>query len=92
MRPVELIIALLSLYAYVLFVPILLSWIPHDRRHPAVQALRLITDPVLLPCRELMYAVLRAFRVDYRALPIDFSPILAFMLIRALIQALASFR
>jgi len=92
MNPViVIVIKLLQLYMYLLFVPILLSWIPHDRNHPIIQMLYMVTDPVLLPCRELMYAVMRAFRIDHRMLPIDFSPIIAFLLIQIIIGFLAKF-
>lgn len=60
-----------------LFVRIILSWIPHDPFHPFIQLLSRITDPILLPCRQL----LDRFLPGGGGLGIDFSPILAFFLL-----------
>ena len=59
-----------------LFVRIILSWIPHDPFHPFIQALQRVTDPILLPCRQLLDRFLPA-----ASMGIDFSPILAFFLL-----------
>lgn len=53
---------------WALMIRILLSWIPHDRYHPAVEFLYRITDPILEPFRRLIPTVSG----------IDFSPIVAF--------------
>lgn len=58
-----------------LMVRILLSWIPHDRYHPLVEFLYKITDPLLEPFRRLM---------PPSAMGIDFSPIIAFIVLRLL--------
>jgi YggT family protein len=60
---------LIGLYELILFVRIVLTWIPHDAEHPASQMLFKVTEPALEPIR--------------RALPplggLDLSPIALFM-------------
>jgi YggT family protein len=60
---------LIGLYELILFVRIILTWIPHDTEHPAAQFLFKVTEPALEPIR--------------RALPplggLDLSPIALFM-------------
>ncbi len=45
---------LISLYELILFVRIFLTWIPHERDHPAVEFLNKVTDPVLEPVRKVI--------------------------------------
>lgn len=47
---------LLSIYAFVIVVRMLLSWVPDliDPYHPAMQFLHQITEPVLEPARRLI--------------------------------------
>jgi|TARA_B100000035_G_scaffold113984_1_gene96637 YggT family protein len=47
---------------------VILSWIPHNYHHPAVQLLYQITEPVLRPFRMI---------IPTRSVGIDISPILA---------------
>lgn len=55
---------------FLLMARILLSWIPHDRYHPIVEFLYNTTEPILEPFRRLMPPV-----------GIDFSPIIAFIIL-----------
>ena len=56
-----------------LFIRIIISWIPHDPFHPFIQLLQRVTDPILLPCRNLLDRV-----IPSGSMGIDFSPLLAF--------------
>ena len=59
----------------------LLSWFPNlDRRNPAVDFLFTITEPVLAPIRSVMP----------RGMMIDFSPMIAIVLIQAISRVLLS--
>jgi YggT family protein len=71
------------LFAYVLslaiFVRAILSWFQMDPRSPLIQALDSITEPILEPIR----------RVMPRLGMIDFSPLVAILLLNAIGQVLA---
>ncbi|NLG69961.1 MAG: YggT family protein [Firmicutes bacterium] len=71
-----LIYRLLTLYSWIMLARVLVSWLPVDPYHPAVRLLRDLTEPVLAPIR--------------RALPtvpgLDYSPIVAFLLISVVQQ------
>ena len=56
-----------------------LSWIPSIRMSKIYEALSIITDPIEEPIRQVQYR--------YVSLPIDFSPLIAILLIQ-LIQRL----
>jgi len=62
---------LFDLYSFILLARVLVSWFPVDRYNPLVQWLYRLTEPVLAPIRRLLPP----------AGAIDFSPILAFVLI-----------
>lgn len=70
----ETLIVLLELYRFILLAVVLLSWVNPDPYNPIVKFLRAATDPVLLPFRRLLMPLTRQIRID-------FSPILAFLLI-----------
>lgn len=82
------IINTITLYEFVLVVRVFLSWVPHDRRNPFIDILYRITDPLLNVAREIMHSILRLFKADPRALPVDFSPILAFLFIEIVVKRL----
>ncbi len=64
-------------YSYILLARIISSWLPNlDPSHPIVEFLYRATEPVLRPIRELLP----------RSGMIDFSPIIAFFLIRLVRQ------
>ena len=62
---------LFDLYSFILLARVLVSWFPVDRYNPLVQWLYRLTEPVLAPIRRLLPP----------AGAIDFSPILAFVLL-----------
>ncbi|ODS32794.1 MAG: putative orf [Candidatus Scalindua rubra] len=59
----------ITLYEIVLFVRIILSWIPHNPHHPAAAFLYKITEPVLQPVRRIIPSIGG----------IDVSPIIVFI-------------
>lgn len=75
---INILIILLDVYQLILLVRVLLSWFRVDPYNPFIRVLYDITEPVLRPIRE--------------ALPqtgmMDFSPLVAFLLILALQQVL----
>jgi YggT family protein len=60
---------LIGLYEMVLIVRIVLTWIPHNPRHPAATLLYKITEPVLEPVRRVIPSIGG----------IDISPIVVFI-------------
>ena len=73
--------ALISLYLYVVLVRVVLSWFPVDPRGPMGQVSRVVqaaTDPVLVPVR----------RVLPNMGPIDFSPIVVFIVLGVIVPRL----
>ena len=55
----------------ILIIRIVLSWISHNRNHPIINIIYQITDPILLPFRNMISPMGG----------IDFSPIIVFFLI-----------
>lgn len=45
---------LIGLYELIIFVRIILTWIPHDTEHPASRFLFKATEPVLEPVRRVI--------------------------------------
>jgi YggT family protein len=87
MDPIFIIISLLRVYEMVIFMRIILSWVPMDHDHAVIQLLVRVTDPVLGPARELYMHIMDRFNIQ---LPMDFSPILVFVLIGFLERTLAT--
>lgn len=63
-----------EVYTFLIIAQVLMSWIPHDRYHPIFRFIEDVTEPVLGPCRRLIPALGG----------IDFSPIIALMLLELL--------
>jgi YggT family protein len=76
----SLILMLGRLYLFVLLARVLISWVQVDPYHPAVQLLYQVTEPVLQPIRQLLPP----------AGGMDFSPIVAMLLIQIVTEVLAS--
>ena len=70
----ELLRMVFEIYALILIVRVLITWVNPDPFNPVVQFLSRMTDPVLEPLR----------RVIPPLGPIDISPIVAFLVLRAL--------
>ena len=78
----ELVIRLINLafdiYYFLIIAEVILSWIPHNRYNPVFRFIHEMTEPFL-------GLFSRMFRI--KSLPIDFSPIIA-LIVLSLIQAL----
>jgi len=70
-----------SLLTIAIFVRAILSWFQMDPRSPLIQALDAITEPILEPIR----------RVMPRIAMIDFSPLVAILLLQFVSRALQEF-
>ncbi len=68
---VQLVSFLFDVYSLILLARVLASWFPVDPRNPLVQLLYQLTEPVLAPIRRFLPP----------AGVVDFSPIVAFVLI-----------
>ncbi|MFH0920462.1 MAG: YggT family protein [Fibrobacterota bacterium] len=76
---IQILVALLRVYEMLIFMRIILSWVPGiDSDSKIVVWLIRVTDPVLQPARDLYMRVLERFNVN---MPIDLSPILIFLVI-----------
>jgi YggT family protein len=78
-------ILLLRIYSYTFIAAALISWVFLPPTNPVVRFLRFITEPVLSPCRALLFRILP--RSWHR---IDFSPVLAYALIWLLIYLISA--
>ena len=66
-------IKLLNLISFIILIQCLLSWIPSIRMSKLYEVLSMVTDPIEEPIRQVLYR--------YVSLPIDFSPVVAILLI-----------
>ena len=82
-----LLISLLRVYEMLIFMRIILSWVPMDHDNKVVELLIKVTDPALLPVRELYMRIMDRLNIQ---LPVDLSPILVFLIIGFLERVLAS--
>ena len=72
-------VRLLDVISFIIVIQCVLSWIPSMRMSKIYESLSIITDPIEEPIRQVQYR--------YVSLPIDFSPLIAILLIQ-LIQRL----
>jgi len=89
--PMDIIFILLSLlrvYEMCVFARIMLSWIQIDPDNKVIDFLIKITDPVLLPVREVYMRIMDRLNIQ---IPLDLSPIVVFLLIGFLERILASY-
>ena len=63
-----------QLYSWLIFIRVLLSWIPHNPYHPILRFVYEITEPILAPMRRLLPPT--------PGFPLDISPILAIFLLQ----------
>jgi YggT family protein len=77
---VEILIIFLELYSIIIFARVLISFVRVDPHHPVVQFLTAVTDPVLEPIKSILP----------QTGMIDFSPIVAFLIIMVLQMILRS--
>jgi len=70
-----------------LFVRIILSWIPIGRDNRLIETIFALTEPILAPIRSLV----QRSPLGGSGMVIDFSPLIAFLLIRLVSYLLISF-
>lgn len=63
-----------EVYSWLIFIRVLLSWLPHNPYNPIMRFIYEITEPILAPMRRLL--------PPSPAFPLDFSPILAIFLLQ----------
>lgn len=66
-------IKLLDIISWVIIIQCILSWIPSLRYSKLYEVLSIITEPIEDPIRQIQY--------KYTSFPIDFSPLIAILLI-----------
>ncbi|MDN5346832.1 MAG: YggT family protein [Clostridia bacterium] len=74
--------AAFEVYNWLIIARILISWFPHDPGHPLSRFLYEVTEPVLAPFRRLM---------PRTTLPIDFSPIIAILVLQLIEKLVLNF-
>ena len=79
------------LYELLLVLRVLLSWMPVIRRNIAVHLVYVLTDPIVIPCGKLIQDIASALRADLSGFPVDFSPMLAFLIIDLFLRRVALF-
>lgn len=72
----------LLIFEWVLIARVLISWLPVSRDNKAIDLLYTITEPVLTPIRNMLSR--SSFMNNSMFSMIDFSPIIAFLLIGVL--------
>jgi len=78
---ITVLLTIVRVYEMLLLMRILLSWVPLQTSNKYVDLLIRVTDPVLLPAREIYMRIMN--RLNFQ-MPIDLSPILVFLLINFL--------
>lgn len=76
----SLVVMVAQIYQFVLLARVLISWVQVDPYHPVVQLLYQITEPVLGPIR----------RVLPQTMGLDFSPIIAMILVQVVTELIAA--
>lgn len=92
---IDLLILLLWLLSIILVVSVIFSWIRFaggrvPSYNPIVRFIDRVSDAILDPIRQLQDRLLRSMGVRY--LPIDFSPLVALLVIQFLIRLLEGLR
>jgi YggT family protein len=73
-------ITLLEIVGYLIFARVIISWLPINRDNPILQFIYQVTEPILAPIRNLI-----SRSSIGGGMMIDFSPIVAWLLIQYLI-------
>lgn len=80
----QLLLTAIRLYNILIIIRCVLSFMPQSLYSPGGRFIATVTEPVLAPCRKL----LSCFNID---LPIDLSPIIAFLFLSLLTRILSAF-
>jgi YggT family protein len=70
-----------EILTWLIIARILLSWVPHNPNGPVLRLLYEGTEPILAPFRRI---------VPKSTLPLDFSPLIALLVLRILREAIIS--
>jgi YggT family protein len=70
-----------EVYCWIIIARILISWLPHNPGHPVTRFIYEVTEPLLAPIRRIM---------PRTSMPIDFSPIVAVLLLNLLQRLIIS--
>lgn len=81
---ISVLVLLLNVYSWIIVAAALISWVLLPPTNPVVRFLRFVTEPVLNPCRQLLY---RMLPFSWRRF--DFSPLLALLLVQLVIRLLS---
>ena len=79
------IVIFLEIIQYAIIIRALVSWLPVPKDNQFIRILYQVTDPILVPIRSILERSSLG-----RNMMIDFSPIIAFLLIRLLISVIGS--
>lgn len=77
---IRLIMVILDIYTWIIIAAALISWVNLSPYHPAVRALRGLTEPVLAPIRRLL--------PPWKTWGLDFSPMIVIALIQWVVPRL----
>lgn len=78
---------LVRIIEFLIFVRILLSWLPINRNTPVIRLVYSFTEPILGPIRNL----LNKSPLGGPGMMLDFSPIIAFLLLDFMLSAFRAF-
>ena len=53
------------IYSIILFIRVIISWVPHNPYHPAAQMLYRVTEPLLAPVRRMLVKRIGNFGIDF---------------------------
>lgn len=89
--PIDLLVLVLQGIVLILIINVVFSWIRFaggrvPRYNPIVRFIDRVSDAILLPIRQLQDRLFRSVGVGY--MPIDFSPLIAIIIIQFLIHML----
>jgi len=78
----SIVIIIFKVLSFLIFIRIILSWIPHNNSHPLVNIVYQITDPILIPIQGII--------PPSRLGGFDISPIIALFLLNFLRNTILS--
>ncbi|OYT73454.1 MAG: hypothetical protein CFK49_09355 [Armatimonadetes bacterium JP3_11] len=89
--PIDLLVLVLQVIVIILIINVVFSWIRFaggrvPRYNPIVRFIDRVSDAILLPIRQLQDRLFRSAGLGY--MPIDFSPLIAIIIIQFLIHML----
>lgn len=74
---------LIRILDFLIFIRVILSWLPINRNNPFVNIVYVLTEPILGPIRDMIYKS----PLGGPGMMLDFSPIIAFILFDVILYA-----